>query len=149
MTSSTIRGACVAAVLSRSSSPVGRRIVSRPPASKDPRVGLKPGLRNAGEAISNLELMATLPKPAGFFNPKAPNGTPTGPKGHRTRRTPAPAGRRRAGAPTAAAGTNGGGTRRRPRRSIRRPPTNRAISTRTRVRRPSHVRRQLPRLQHL
>ena len=37
--------------------------------SKDPRVGLKPGLRNAGEAIKNLELMATLPKPSGFFDP--------------------------------------------------------------------------------
>jgi hypothetical protein len=47
-----------------------------PPAS-DPRVGLKPGLRDAGQAVRNLELVASLPKPAGFFDPKQPAGTPT------------------------------------------------------------------------
>ena len=46
----------------------------------DPRVGLKAGLRNAGVAIRNLELVTNLPKPAGFFDPKDPAGLPTGPE---------------------------------------------------------------------
>jgi LVIVD repeat len=49
-------------------------------APTDPRVGLKAGLRNAGEAARGMELVANLPKPAGFFDPKAPAGTPTGPE---------------------------------------------------------------------
>jgi hypothetical protein len=47
---------------------------------RDPRVGLKPGLRDAGEAAKNMERIATLPKPEGFFDPKAPGGTPTPPE---------------------------------------------------------------------
>src|SRR5262245_30584602 len=43
----------------------------------DPRVGLKAGLRNAGVAARNMELVATLPKPRGFFDPAAPGGLPT------------------------------------------------------------------------
>ena len=50
------------------------------PASTDPRVGLKPGLKDAGFAARNMELVATLPKPEGFFDPKAPAGRPTGPE---------------------------------------------------------------------
>ncbi|MGB2713861.1 MAG: hypothetical protein WBC51_06755 [Vicinamibacterales bacterium] len=50
------------------------------PGSSDPRVGLKPGLRDAGHAARNLELVATLPKPEGFFDPKAPAGQPTAPE---------------------------------------------------------------------
>jgi hypothetical protein len=46
----------------------------------DPRVGLKPGLRDAGEAARNMERIASLPKPEGFFDPKAPAGTPTEPE---------------------------------------------------------------------
>jgi hypothetical protein len=46
----------------------------------DPRVGLKPGVKNAGTAIRNMELVATLPKPPGFFDPKQPLGEPTGPE---------------------------------------------------------------------
>ena len=34
--------------------------------SSDPRVGLKPGLYDAGEAIFGLEKITSLPKPAGF-----------------------------------------------------------------------------------
>lgn len=49
------------------------------PAS-DPRVGLKPGLRNAGQAARNMELVATLFKPDGFYDPKAPAGPPTPPE---------------------------------------------------------------------
>ena len=49
------------------------------PAS-DPRVGLKAGLRDAGQAARNMELVASLPKPEGFFDPKAPAGEPTAPE---------------------------------------------------------------------
>ena len=45
--------------------------------TNDPRVGLKPGLHDAGTAARNMELVATLPKPPGFFDPKAPGGDPT------------------------------------------------------------------------
>lgn len=38
----------------------------------DPRVGLKAGYMDAGQAISNLEFVAQLPKPAAFFNPDRP-----------------------------------------------------------------------------
>ena len=51
----------------------------------DPRVGLKPGLRDAGVAARNMELVANVPKPQGFFDPKAPAGDPVGPE------TPEPA----------------------------------------------------------
>ncbi|WP_338446583.1 DUF305 domain-containing protein [Pelagerythrobacter marensis] len=40
--------------------------------SDDPRVALAPGLRDAGEAIGNLRLVAALPKPPGFFDPENP-----------------------------------------------------------------------------
>ena len=45
-------------------------------ASPDPRVGLKAGLRDAGVAARGLELIANVPKPEGFFDPKAPAGEP-------------------------------------------------------------------------
>ena len=38
----------------------------------DPRVGLKAGFTNAGEAISNLTKLASLPRPPGFFDPANP-----------------------------------------------------------------------------
>jgi len=41
---------------------------------QDPRVGLKPGLRDAGQVARHMELVASLPKPAGFFDPKTPAG---------------------------------------------------------------------------
>ena len=41
---------------------------------QDPRVGLKPGLRDAGQAARHMELVASLPKPAGFFDPRTPAG---------------------------------------------------------------------------
>jgi hypothetical protein len=43
----------------------------------DPRVGLKAGFRDAGQAAWNMELVASLPKPEGFFDPSAPAGSPT------------------------------------------------------------------------
>jgi hypothetical protein len=50
------------------------------PASTDPRVGLKPGLKDAGQAARNLELVASMWKPEGFFDPKMPAGEPTPPE---------------------------------------------------------------------
>ena len=44
--------------------------------SDDPRAGLAAGFDDAGQAISNLELVASLPKTAGFFNPDNPAGLP-------------------------------------------------------------------------
>lgn len=44
--------------------------------SSDPRVGLAAGFRDAGSAILNLELVASLDKPAGFFDPENPAGLP-------------------------------------------------------------------------
>ena len=46
----------------------------------DPRVGLKPGWKDAGQAAWNLELIASVPKPPGFFDPKAPEGIATPPE---------------------------------------------------------------------
>jgi hypothetical protein len=61
------------------------------PASADPRVGLKPGFHNAGEAILNLEKIASLPKPQGFFDPRMPKGEPTPPERPRPASGSAPA----------------------------------------------------------
>ncbi|HXW08759.1 MAG TPA: hypothetical protein VD833_26245 [Vicinamibacterales bacterium] len=52
----------------------------RAAAAKDPRVGLRAGLRDAGEAARSMERVATLPKPPGFFDPQAPLGQPTPPE---------------------------------------------------------------------
>ncbi len=58
------------------------RAQDRPAAvqAPDPRVGLKPGLRDAGQAIRHMQLVASLPKPDGFFDPKAPGGEATEPE---------------------------------------------------------------------
>jgi hypothetical protein len=52
----------------------------RPSGSTDPRSTLKPGFRDAGTAARNMELVATLPKPPGFFDPKSPAGLETPPE---------------------------------------------------------------------
>ncbi|MEO1202304.1 MAG: DUF305 domain-containing protein, partial [Pseudomonadota bacterium] len=44
--------------------------------SEDPRAGLKPGFDDAGEAIWNMQLIASLPKPPGFADPNNPAGIP-------------------------------------------------------------------------
>jgi hypothetical protein len=50
----------------------------------DPRIGLKPGLYDAGEAAFGLQLVATLPKPPGFApvrpDPNAPVPKPGSPE---------------------------------------------------------------------
>jgi hypothetical protein len=53
----------------------------KPAAAKnDPRIGLKGGLRDAGQAARNMELVSSLPKPAGFFDPKQPAGEASRPE---------------------------------------------------------------------
>src|SRR6185503_6589564 len=49
----------------------------QPAPAGDPRTALKGGFRDAGTTIRNLELIASLPRPEGFFDPKAPGGLPT------------------------------------------------------------------------
>jgi hypothetical protein len=49
-------------------------------AKPDPRVGLKAGTRNAGQAAWNMEPVSSLEKPQGFFDPKQPAGEPTPPE---------------------------------------------------------------------
>ncbi len=44
--------------------------------SEDPRAALAAGFDDAGQALLNLELVASLPKPAGFFDPSNPAGLP-------------------------------------------------------------------------
>ena len=44
--------------------------------SEDARAGLSPGFEDAGQAMMNLELVASLPKPPGFFDPDNPAGLP-------------------------------------------------------------------------
>ncbi|MEE8526411.1 MAG: DUF305 domain-containing protein [Thermoanaerobaculia bacterium] len=44
--------------------------------SDDPRAALSPGFGDAGQALLNLELVASLPKPPGFFDPANPAGLP-------------------------------------------------------------------------
>ena len=50
------------------------------PAMNDKRVGLKAGFHDAGEAAMNMERIASMSKPAGFFDPASPAGTPTPPE---------------------------------------------------------------------
>lgn len=42
------------------------------PRTHDPRVGLRPGFRDAGQAAWNLRLVANVPKPEGFYDPSDP-----------------------------------------------------------------------------
>jgi uncharacterized protein (DUF305 family) len=44
--------------------------------SDDPRAGLAAGFDDAGQAISNMEIVASLPKAAGFFDPNNPAELP-------------------------------------------------------------------------
>jgi hypothetical protein len=53
------------------------------PSTTDPRANLKPGVKDAGVAAWNMELVANLPKPEGFFDPAQPPGfvSPPRPEG--------------------------------------------------------------------
>jgi len=46
--------------------------------SPDPRVNLRAGFDDAGEASLNMQRVASLPKPDGFFDPANPQGLPAG-----------------------------------------------------------------------
>ena len=55
----------------------GAGIAQQKPADpNDPRINLKPGVRDAGVAARGMELMSTRPRPEGFFDPKNPGGLP-------------------------------------------------------------------------
>ena len=47
--------------------------------SDDPRAGLKPGFADAEQAIWNMDLVASLTRPAGFFDPENPLELPAEP----------------------------------------------------------------------
>jgi hypothetical protein len=64
----------------------GGRAQDKPATSttNDPRVGLKAGFRDAGVAVKGLELVSSMPKPEGFFDPKEPAGPASAPRGRGT-----------------------------------------------------------------
>jgi len=47
--------------------------------SSDPRAGLAAGLDDAGQAILNMKLVTSLPRPPGFFDPRNPGELPPKP----------------------------------------------------------------------
>jgi hypothetical protein len=71
---------------------------------KDARVGLKAGFKDAGQAAWNLDLIASLPKAPGFFDPAAPAGSPVPPERPAGQPAPAAAPAPRSAAPQARSG---------------------------------------------
>jgi hypothetical protein len=65
---------CVSAVLLAAAIEGGAQ--QRPADPNDPRIGLKAGLHDAGEAARNMKRISSLPKPEGFFDPAKPAGAP-------------------------------------------------------------------------
>jgi uncharacterized protein (DUF305 family) len=55
---------------------IGRMAAMLESLTPDPRVGLAPGYLDAEEAAWNLDLVASVPRPAGFFSPMSPAGIP-------------------------------------------------------------------------
>ena len=78
MKSAAVKVLCVSAVVV--SAAIGGYAQQPAADPRDPRVGLKPGLRDAGVAAKNMELVSTMPRPDGFFDPSAPAGQPTPPE---------------------------------------------------------------------
>src|SRR5262245_56090226 len=74
MKSAVITGLCVAGITALA------LVTPAAQQKPDPRVGLKPGLHDAGEAAWDLERVVNRPKPDGFFDPKAPGGNPAPPE---------------------------------------------------------------------
>jgi len=62
-----LRGVLAASLLAATAATAGAQGTSA-----DPRVGLRAGWHDAGEAIRNLELVSHTDRPAGFFNPNNP-----------------------------------------------------------------------------
>ena|SRR5689334_25036503 len=48
----------------------------KPADANDPRIGLKPGVKDAGVAARGMELVSTRFRPEGFYDPKNPAGLP-------------------------------------------------------------------------
>jgi hypothetical protein len=67
-----LKGAAIAGITAASFVTVVAQ--QKPADPKDPRVGLKPGLRDAGVAAMGIELVSTRSRPEGFFDPKNPAG---------------------------------------------------------------------------
>src|SRR5262245_38253916 len=80
MTLPAARWACLVALAVCPTVPGHAQAPASSSTPADPRVGLKPGFRDAGEAARNMQRVATLPKPEGFFDPKAPAGPVTPPE---------------------------------------------------------------------
>jgi LVIVD repeat-containing protein len=77
------RGLCLAALLASASIIAGaqeKAANGNGSDPRDPRVGLKAGFKDAGQAARNMELVESLPKPEGFFDLKEPAGIPSGPE---------------------------------------------------------------------
>ncbi|MBY0496843.1 MAG: hypothetical protein K2Y23_21750 [Cyanobacteria bacterium] len=66
------RGAAIAGVLAVAIATGSAQQKAADP--KDPRVGLKPGVKDAGVAAMGLELVSTRFRPEGFYDPKNPAG---------------------------------------------------------------------------
>ena len=58
--------------------------------SPDPRVNLRAGFADAGQASLNMELIVGLPKPNGFFDPENPQGLPMNREPDSEEETPEP-----------------------------------------------------------
>jgi hypothetical protein len=69
MRSAGLKVLCVSACVLAWMSTGGAQSPAAPAPSTDPRIGLKPGLTDAGVAAKGLELVANLPKPEGFMDP--------------------------------------------------------------------------------
>ena len=139
MKSVAVRLLCVVGCVARRSRSQAARS-SVPPTANDPRVGLKAGLRDAGEAAQNMERIASLPQAGGLLR----SGE----------RRPARRRRRSAIRQPAAAAQHPPPRRRRTRRAragaaAQRDRAARLRELRPRVQRQPRVHGQLPRLQHL
>ncbi len=80
MRSAVARCLCVATLLLSVVMQGTAQQVPAVPATHDPRVGLKAGLHDAGEAVKNMERIASLAKPEGFFDPNNPAGRASPPE---------------------------------------------------------------------
>jgi hypothetical protein len=80
MRSAAVTGLCLLALATIAVVDGGAQERGNTASTTDPRYTLKPGLHDAGEAAKNMERIASLPKPDGFFDPKAPAGTPATPE---------------------------------------------------------------------
>ena len=72
-----VRFLAAPAVVAALAVPAGAQTATTPSTTTpDPRVGLKAGIRDPGVAARGIALLANLPKPDGFFDPKYPAGEP-------------------------------------------------------------------------